>query len=297
MKIVSKAKVWIAIPLCIIVIGLIFGIINNGFNLGIDFKGGTLIHLNIGQPYDVGDIRSILNQHGLDEAVVSGAGDGNTEVLIRMPNIPDEDRVSSAVIDDISKQFQLAEKDILSVEKVGSVMSKELTQNALLAVVLSCGFMLVYIWIRFEFKSGVAAIIALVHDVLIIAAFLLIFRIQINSTFIAAVLTIIGYSINNTIVIFDRIRENTKKLRKCTIQELTDKSIKQSVVRSINTSLTTLIVIVVLYILGVESIKEFALPIIIGIIAGTYSSLLIAGPIWAVWTERSRTKKLAPHRK
>ncbi len=293
MKIVAKTKIWIAISLSIIIIGLVFGIVNNGFNLGIDFKGGTLIHLNIGHIYDTEDIRSILNSHGLNEAVISRAGDDNTEALIRMPNIPDEDKVREAVIDDISQKFQLTEKDVLSVEKVGSVISGELTRNALLAILIACGFMLIYIWIRFEFKSGLAAILALVHDVLIIAAFMLIFRIQINSSFVAALLTIIGYSINDTIVVFDRVRENKKRLKKSTNGEIVDKSIKESIVRCLNTSITTLVVIATLYILGVESIKEFALPIIIGIISGTYSSIFIAGPIWAIWTDKNRVKKLA----
>lgn len=142
-------------------------------------------------------------------------------------------------------------------------------------------FSLIYIWIRFELLSGLSALVALIHDALIMSALVLIFRTRINSSFIAAILTIVGYSINDTIVVFDRIRENTKRFKHSLNKEqIVDKSVSETIVRSLNTSITTLFTITALYILGVQSIKEFALPLIVGIISGTYSSIFIASPFW-----------------
>jgi len=180
------------------------------------------------------------------------------------------------------------------VESVGPTVGKDLTLNAFKSIIIAWIFMLIYIWLRFELKSGVIAVIALIHDVLVMIALAALMRTQINSPFVAAVLTIIGYSINNTIVIFDRIRENSKQFRrKLSRAEITNTSISQTLARSINTSLTTLLTVLALYIFGVESIKEFTLPIIVGLLGGTYSSIFIAGPLWAAWTEKSASKKPA----
>ena len=167
-----------------------------------------------------------------------------------------------------------------SIDFVGPTMGRELIRDAVKSIMIASGLILVYIWIRFKLKSGVAAIIALIHDILVMIAVTSIAGIQINSSFIAAILTILRYSINDTIVIFDRIRENTKRLgRKMDMYEIVDQSIKQSVIRTLNTSLTTIFTVAALYVLGVESIKDFTLPILAGLIAGTYSSLFIAGPM------------------
>ena len=158
-----------------------------------------------------------------------------------------------------------------------------MTLNALKSTIIAWICILIYIWFRFELKSGVTAVIALIHDVLVMVAVAALLRTQINSSFVAAVLTIIGYSINNTIVIFDRIRENVKRFgRKLSRAEIANTSISQTLSRSINTSLTTLFTLLALYVFGVESIKEFTLPIIVGILAVAYSSIFIAGPLWAV---------------
>ena len=157
--------------------------------------------------------------------------------------------------------------------------------------------MLLYITIRFEFKSGVAAIIALVHDCAIMLSFYAIFRVPINTTFIAAILTIIGYSINNTIVVFDRVRENYRRSKRAPFNETVNNSVKQTLTRSINTTITTLLPVVMLFIFGVNSIRQFTIPLIVGLVAGTYSSVLLAAPVWAWlkklqdnWKKRKRLK-------
>jgi preprotein translocase SecF subunit len=173
---------------------------------------------------------------------------------------------------------------------VGPVAGKTLVKNAIWSVVLGAALMLVYIAFRFDFASGLAAVIGLVHDVLLMLSFMVIFRsfIQMNSSFIAAALTIVGYSINNTIVIFDRIRENAKKMPTVAREEVTNISIKESLGRTICTTVTTLITIVALCILGVASIREFALPIIVGILSGVYSANMINGYVWAFLEEKRR---------
>ena len=176
---------------------------------------------------------------------------------------------------------------------VGPVAGATLVKNAIISVLLAAALMLIYIAIRFDLNSGIAAVFGLLHDVLIMLSFMVIFRsvIQMNSSFIAAALTIVGYSINNTIVIFDRIRENAKKMPTVAREEVTNISIKESLGRTICTTVTTLITIVALCILGVASIREFALPIIVGILSGVYSANMINGYVWAFLEEKRRNRK------
>ena len=290
-NIVKHFKIWIAIPLIIILIGL--GVIAvGGFNLGIDFVGGSTIHASIGSPYDVDDIRAIVNEQGVDASILS-AGQDNQDVIIRIRYVDNQQEIHESIVTALQEKYDL-DSDAVSIDFVGPTMGRTLIQNAVMSVLIAAALMLVYIWIRFELKSGVAAVIALLHDVFIMIAVTAIIGIQINSSFIAAVLTIVGYSINDTIVIFDRIRENSKRLgRKMTMSEIVDESIRQSITRTLNTSLTTIFAVATLYVLGVESIKDFTLPIIAGLISGTYSSVFIAGSIWAVWDGKSKDGKVA----
>lgn len=293
MKIVERRWIWYSISIAIIVVGIAFMLIR-GLNFGIDFRGGTLMEINIGKSYDVEDIRAMIKAHNID-AYVSEAGDNNQEVLIRIASVPNDDEVQAQILNDIKEKYGIDDSAVFSLEKVGPTVGGELTRNAIYAIAIACVLMLIYIWIRFEIRFGVAAIIALAHDVFIMLAAVAITGTQINTPFVAAVLTIIGYSINDTIVVFDRIRENRRKLGKKKIGtfELADMSIEQTLARSINTTLTTLFTITALYIFGVPSIKEFALPIIIGLVSGAYSSIFIASPIWATWTQRDAMEKAA----
>ena len=188
--------------------------------------------------------------------------------------------VQMHIINDLKAQYGISD-DQINIDYVGATVGKDLLTNAAFALIIAIVLMLIYIWIRFELYSGIAAVIALIHDVLIMFTFVAIFRTQINSPFVAAILTIVGYSINNTIIIFDRIRENNKKYGgQITSAENVNLSVSETMTRSINTTITTLIALVALYVLGVDSIKTFTLPIIVGIIAGFYSSVFITGPLW-----------------
>jgi len=281
----------------VLLVGLIFSIIFGGLNMGIDFTGGTIMTLDMKGEFDLRVITRALSENNIAgaQAVRTGVSSSmQTQADIRMQttgNGSEEADLRQSLLESIRRTYPTAE--IIAVDSVDGIASIDLIRNALLSVAIASALMLVYIWFRFELLFGVAAVVALLHDVMIMLAFTSILRVPINSPFIAAVLTIIGYSINNTIVVFDRIREygksdaNMAKHR----AEIVDKSIKSTLGRSINTTLTTLLTISMVYLFGVESIREFALPIIIGLLAGAYSSIFLAGPMWASWHKKLQTSK------
>ena len=281
--IIQKFKYTIWITITILALGIIFGIANGGLNIGIDFTGGSITTIEMGQTFEVEDVSKALEDLGIQNAPIVKSGDNWTQAEIRVQVSQAESEAQADMSSDILAGIQKTYPDaaIISQDKVGGVASSELVLNAFLAVMIACGLMLIYIWIRFKLYPGVGAIIALLHDVLIMTAVMAIFQVQINSSYIAACLTIVGYSINDTIVLYDRIRDNNKLmgLKKHTREEIANISFRQTLGRTINTSLTTIIMVTFLYIFGVQSIKEFAFPLIIGLLSGTYSSMFIAVPI------------------
>lgn len=287
-------KWFVILPIVIIILGVIFGAVNGGLNLGIDFTGGNITTIEFGGDFDTDVVKKALDDNGMGDSPIVQTGENYTQAQIRMRLLPDEEQqadVNSAIIAEIQETYPDA--TIASVDRVGGVTSSELVRNAFLAVAVACVLMLIYIWIRFELFNGISAVITLVHDVAIMIAIVSIMRIQINSAFIAACLTIIGYAINNTIVVFDRVRDNLRimGLKQHTRSEIANKSIKETLTRTVNTSVTTLIMILALYIFGVEAIKEFAFPIIVGLLAGVYSSVLISAPLWALMADKFDKKK------
>ena len=275
---IKHRKIFYIISICIIVLGIGTGFIR-GFNFGIDFTGGTMMQIDMGKEVSVAEIDKVLKANGIHDADIVHAGDANKEVIIRTTQSLDTD-AREKVLSGVFKEFNLTEDSVLTIEQFGPSIGEMLKTNAFKAVIIAGIGMLLYIIIRFEWKFGVSAIIAVIHDVLIMLAFFGLFNIPINSPFIAAVLTLVGYSINDTIVVFDRIRENLNFMKKSKLEELIDTSINQTLVRSIMTSLTTILAIMPLYILGGQTIREFTLPLIVGITAGTTSSIFIASPIY-----------------
>jgi preprotein translocase SecF subunit len=270
-------KKYYLISVLLIVIGIGGGLIQ-GFNFGIDFTGGTMMQIDMKQEVAVEDVNTVLKANGITADIVH-AGENNREIIIRTTQSLDS-ALRNQVVSGLGEKFGTTSADVLAAEQFGPSIGELLKQNAIRAVLIACLFMLVYIIIRFEWKFGVAAIIALLHDILILVGFYGLFQIPINSPFIASVLVIVGYSINDTIVIFDRIRENLKIMKKTKFDALIDTSINQTLVRSIATSLTTVLAILALYVMGVETIKQFTLPLIVGITVGTGSSIFVASPIW-----------------
>ncbi|WZL71533.1 protein translocase subunit SecF [Clostridiaceae bacterium 35-E11] len=282
MKVIEKKKLWFGLSIAVIVIGLIIGLLQ-GFNLGIDFTGGTMMQIDLGKEVNVSEIQGITTKFDLNAEIIH-IGQNKHEIMIKTKEDLDN-KERKEIFDVFKEKYDLKDEAFRQSEQFGPSVGKEMQKKALMAVGIAAVGMLIYITFRFEFKFGLAAIVALLHDILMMLAVFAIFRIQINSSFVAAMLTIVGYSINDTIVVFDRIRENIKYMKKRDYVGIVEESINQTLVRSINTSLTTLITIAALYILGVESIQQFALPLIAGIAIGTYSSIFIASPVWVVWKE------------
>lgn len=278
----NKFFILSAILLTISVGALLF----RGLNMGIDFIGGTIVQIDLNQEFETSDIRGFTDKFD-ESADITYAGEDRFQMIISTKVDLDEDQ-RAQLIDDLTENYG-DDTEVLSIDNVSATIGNELKAQALLAVGVAILGMLVYITFRFEFLFGIAAIIALVHDVIIVLGVYAIFGIQVNTPFIAAVLTILGYSINDTIVVFDRIRENRGKYKRNDFVNLVDNSIHQTLRRSINTSLTTILAISALYFVGVQSIKDFTLPMIIGFLSGTYSSIFIASSFWYVIKEKRMT--------
>lgn len=327
-KIVENKKKLFAVSLSIIFIGLIVMAIF-GLNRGIDFTGGNIVTVNFGQRLDepskaggnyytfTGIIEQTIDDYAAEKGVTIEKNtpqyyEGHNRGITIRFNVKgdftdDEVMQMNSEINNLLKDninAKLGEMGLTAIEataldtvSVGSTVSKELVTSAILAIAVSAALMLVYLAFRFQPLMGLAAVIMLLHDVLLMVAFVAIFRYQINSSFVAAMITIIGYSINATIVIFDRVRENLRRLslKEASLAEIGNRSIKETLMRSANTSLTTLISVLALMVFGVPSIVEFVFPIIVGIIAGTYSSVFLAVSLWVIFKDlqgKIREKRL-----
>ena len=289
----NKMK-FLLIPVIVIVLGIVMYFVRGGFNFDVEFMGGIRMQVNVGTNFKNSEIEKIEEDAtGLDAVVQTGST--SDIAIIKLPasesTEKDEENKNKA-FNALKKEYSLKDEALMSAQSADPSFGKEVQGKAVSFTLLAILFILIYIIFRFDLKSGVMAIFALVINVLIMAAVYTTTNIAINTTFIAAMLTVIGYSINNTIVIFDRIREN-KRLRKRgeTIAQMTDRSISETMGRTINSTITTLITIVLIYILGVETIKQFALPLIIGIIAGAYTSIFVASTFWAAWEQSSVNAK------
>lgn len=305
LNIVNKFNIFAVIGVVFALVGLVslillpFGV--NLFNLDIDFAGGTTMTYSMHKQLDKAELDNITaiveEATGVDVSSAQKSGDG-TEVIIKTSTLETEQRDAAFVAlkeayglhDGTEKvaEGETAHTDILSVDNVDPIMGKDLRNAAIKSAFLAILCMLIYIAIRFDIRSGLAAIVALAHDVLVVISAYVIFRIPLNLTFIAVVLTILGYSINATIVIFDRIRENKKLMKKTSFGDVVNKSVWQSATRSINTTVTTLLSVAMIAIFGVTSIKYFAIPLVVGIVAGLYSSVFISGAVWAKLTKSSK---------
>ena len=286
----SKSKIFFIISAVLIAVSII-SLCVQGLNLGIDFTGGSTFSINLNKTEyskDVEEAISKIVKENANTKDVQVQKVDKSEVSIKTIELTNEQ--SEAITEAIKKEFKLEQKHISRIEKVSGSVSGRLIADSLKAIGLAIILMLLYITWRFDFRSGSSAVLALAHDVTIMLGFYSLFQLSVSTSFIAAILTIVGYSINATIIVFDRVRENIRTMRKATPNEIADDAITSSYLRAINSSITTLLTIGVLYVMGVDSIREFALPIIVGIIAGTYSSLFIAGPFWAWWKNSEKKK-------
>lgn len=293
--IIGKRKIWYAISSLLIIASLFF-MVTRGFNMGIDFTGGTIMDLRFEKAVNINDVRAVLNEYNLSNSTIqlSGENSSSTEsenVMIRTVDLEEQERkeVMAGLTD------KLGAYQVLREEKVGATMGTELIMNAIYATIISWLLIIAYVSYRFEFKFGISAVLGLVHNVIIVLGAFALTQRQIDSSFVAALLTIIGYSINDTIVIFDRIRENLKlHFRKNgDIVELVNTSIYQTMTRSIYTVSTVLFATFALYFFGGDTTKDFAFALLIGFFCGAYTSIFIASPLWVTFRRYSDKKRLA----
>ena len=287
----SRTFIASCISAVLILVGAVSLITNGGPKLSIDFKGGTLVAVNFTEPVDINKIRSSLSSVSIDgqnfdfsKEEIKHFGD-ESNVAIRIASIENEpprfaNRVSESLASVYPDLLPSEQSDfILSIDKVGPKVGAELSSDAVLAILYALGFILIYISIRFEFKYAIGAIAALTHDVLITLGVFSILGYEISLAVIAAFLTIVGYSLNDTIVIFDRVRENVKSLKGSSMESVINQSINDSLSRTIVTSLTTFLVVLILFLVGGEVIHTFSFAMIVGVVIGTYSSIFVASPI------------------
>jgi len=286
----GRFKVYAGISCLIIVAALVLNVCGLGINFGIDFTGGSLLTYEVGEEFEVSDVSEALKTVGITEAQIAKTGAEETGLQIRVADLGENaDDLRMTFEEELSKIY--GDLTYINIQTVGAVAGRDLMANAVKACLIVFACLLIYIAIRFDFKSGLAALIALLHDILIMAAFMTFFRwaFPVNSAFVAAMLTIIGYSINNTIIIFDRIREKNKSAdySQMSRMDVVEASVRETFTRTVNTTITTLFTLVPVFVLGVASIQEFTFPIMIGMLAGVYSSMLLSGQIWGFWMDRN----------
>ena len=278
---ISRKRIWFIISAVVILAGVIGFFIRGGLNLGVDFLGGSLIEVQFEQEVEVSEVREVVTDAGYSNAILQRTG--SDQFIIR--TVPIELEEKEQLLEELDSKIGINRPPVQD-RNVLPGFGRQIARYALIAVGISIVGILIYVWIRFQFRFGAVAILALLHDVLVtISVYAILFR-EINTATIAAILTIVGYSLNDTIVVFDRIREDLPSAKKIGYQNVVNSAINKTLARSINTSLTTLIPIVILLIIGSAALKDFALALTIGIISGTYSSIFFASPILVAWNNR-----------
>ena len=277
---IGKRKIGMMVSLSFIIVGLLSMVVHGGPRLGIDFLGGTLVQMKFEEPVSSVEVRSVVSRAGYEGAVIQQFGD-DREVLIRILEAEGSREDSKIISEALGSYFTGNAYEIRKVEKVGPKIGE-----ALIGIVI-------YITFRFEFKFAIGALIALAHDVIITLGIFSILDIEINLAVIAAFLTIVGYSLNDTIVIYDRIRENVKIMRQDSYETIVNTSINNSLARTVVTSFTTFMVVFILFTMGGEVISGFSFAMMVGVIIGTYSSVFIASPVLIEWQARDAAKKRA----
>lgn len=278
----------IGISLALIVLGGFAAVLRGGPNLGIDFSGGTLVHVRLAEPVGTGKVRAALKDAELPSVDIQEVGGGQKEFLIRLNTAPEGmEGVSDRVTGRLASSFGADKVEVRRVEAVGPRVGRILRERAILAVAFATVMMGIYIWARFEWRFGIGAALALLHDVLLTVIALIVWNYEFDLTIVAALLTVVGFSVNDTVIVSDRIRENMRKDRRSSLAQILNRSINETLSRTILTTGTSLLVVLTLYILGGTVIHGFAFSLLIGFTVGTYSSIYIASPVVLLF-ERSR---------
>ena len=290
MNITGNKFKFLLLPILIIIVGIVMYFVHGGFNFDIEFMGGIRMQVDMEQSFSNEEVASFLEEKSGITPITVQAGNGSIATIkFQKVENGDEEEVKNLIFSSLKEKYGLSSDAPLSANSASASFGGEVQRKAFTFTLIAIICILIYIAFRFEWRSAVMAVIALALNILVMLAVYAISYTPLNTTFIAAMLTIIGYSINNTIVVFDRIRENMKGFRAkkngAKVSEVVNRSIAESMGRTLNTTITTLITIVLLYFLGVSAIKEFAFPLIIGVLIGAYSSIFIASPFWAAWKE------------
>lgn len=287
---IGKRKIALACSLALIIISVASIVWHKGLNYGIDFAGGTLVQVKFQKEPSADAIRSTFKSIGLENSIIQSFG--TNEVVIRTTELPSDQRGLSGKIEDaLTAVYGKDSFEIRRVEAVGPKVGSDLTKKAILAILFSWIGMLIYVGVRFEFRYAVGGILALIHDVLITVGIFSLLNKEFDLQIVAALLTIIGYSINDTIVIYDRIRENVRKNVKQSLRDIINLSVNQTLSRTILTSLTVLLVVVILFFFGGAVIHDFSFALLIGVIVGSYSTIFIASPI-VLTLERAKPSRM-----
>ena len=294
--VVKNMKIFLVISALCCITGFVslillpFGV--NLYNLEIDFAGGTQIEFNMHTEVTAdisNEIAALVEeQTGVKPEAPVATGSDKDHVMIRSTSLDTEQR--QAVISAMQEKYNLTDDDLDKNDDVSASVGNDLKKSAFLSACIAVVLMLIYITFRFEFTSGLAAVCCLIHDLLVMLSVYVIFQIPLNQNFIAAALTILGYSINASIIVFDRVRENMRTARKESFEDVVERSIWQTMGRTINTTLTTLFTVGMIFILGVSSLRDFTLPLLVGIISGAYSSIFLAGSLWSFFRRHLRKK-------
>lgn len=274
----------------LLVIASLVSIFVRGFNFGIDYTGGTIVEVVFNQPVQVAQVREDLKQFNLENAIIQLSGESNEtsgkDVIIRTRNLDANE--SAAVVESLNKN--VGQNEVKRVESVGAVIGSEVTEHALINLAIAFLVLAAYISFRFEYRIAFSSLVAIFHDLIMVLGVFSFFQLEIDASFLAAILTVIGYSMNESVVIFDRIRENTHTHKRSdTFADLANASIAQSIHRSCYTLTTVLFACCSLYFFGGDTTKNFALCMIVGFVSGAYSSICVATSIWAIW--KSSNKK------
>lgn len=287
MNVTSNKVKYLILPLLIVIAGIVMYFVRGGFNFDIEFMGGIRMQVDMQGTFDNQEVSQYLEEKtGVTPIIVQKSGMDGTKATIKTQ--PIDESKKDEIFQALKEKYSLTADSPMSVNSASASFGNQVQKKAFVFTLIAIICILAYIAIRFEWRSAIMAVLSLALNILVMMAVYAIFYTPLNTTFIAAMLTVIGYSINNTIVVFDRIRENMRGFnakRSGTVSEVVNRSITESMGRTINTTITTLITIILLYIIGVTAIKEFAFPLIIGVIAGAYSSIFIASPFWAAWKE------------
>ena len=291
---IVKHKVWWFTLSSILVILSIISIFVNGFNFGIDYTGGTILDMQFKQAVTVSQVREVVDNANMDlgNSVIQLSGvtdqDSSQDVMIRMRNLSSEE--SKAVATQLNDKLGGAE--VKRIESVGAVIGSEVTKNAIINLAVAFIVLAAYISFRFEYKIAISALVSILHDLIMVLGVFSFFHLEIDASFLAAILTVVGYSMNEAVVIFDRVRENTRTHRRTdTYEKLAHDSISQSIHRSIYTLTTVLFACGALHFFGGESTKNFSLVMLIGFISGAYSSICVDTSIWVVWKNHSKNRR------